>query len=135
MSLKIKDKKLLKNHNKVWEKIERLMIIDFDFKPNYGDDGKYIKTNIKTYEDNIITDFYNKKGSKKVPEEKIPHKFFSIIILDSILYAYEKYNPQIFLEERKYAKENIKTKYYIDKELKSESDTDTDTDTNTDNVE
>ena len=135
MSLKIKDKKLLKNHNKVWEKIERLMIIDFDFKPNYGDDGEYIKTNIKTYEDNIITDFYNKKGSKKVPEEKIPHKFFSIIILDSILYAYEKYHPQIFLEECKYAKENIKTKNYIDKELKSESDTDTDTDTNTDNVE
>ena len=135
MSLKIKDKKLLKNHNKVWEKIERLMIIDFDSKPNYGDDGKYIKTKIKTYEDNIITDFYNKKGSKKVPEEKVPHKFFSIIILDSILYAYEKYHPQIFLEECKYAKENIKTKNYIDKELKSESDTDTDTDTNTDNVE
>ena len=135
MSLKIKDKQLLKNHNKVWEKIERLMIIDFDSKPNYGDDDKYIKTKIKTYEDNIITNFYNKKGSKKVPEEKIPHKFFSIIILDSILYGYEKYNPQIFLEERKYAKENIKTKYYIDKELKSESDTDTDTDTNTDNVE
>ena len=135
MSLKIKDKKLLKNHNKVWEKIERLMIIDFDSKPNYGDDGKYIKTKIKTYEDNIITDFYNKKGSKKVPEEKIPHKFFSIIILDSILYAYEKYHPQIFLEQCKYAKENIKTKNYIDKELKSESDTDTDTDTNTDNVE
>ena len=135
MSLKIKDKKLLKNHNKVWEKIERLMIIDFDSKPNYGDDGKYIKTKIKTYEDNIITDFYNKKGSKKVPEEKIPHKFFSIIILDSILYAYEKYHPQIFLEECKYAKENIKTKNYIDKELKSESDTDTDTDTNTYNEE
>ena len=135
MSLKIKDKKLLKNHNKVWEKIERLMIIDFDSKPNYGDDGKYIKTKIKTYEDNIITDFYNKKGSKKVPEEKVPHKFFSIIILDSILYAYEKYHPQIFLEECKYAKENIKTKNYIDKELKSESDTDTDTDTNTDNEE
>ena len=104
-------------------------------KPNYGDDDKYPETKIKTYEDNIITTFYNKKGSKKVPEEKISHKFFSIIILDSILYAYEKYNPQIFLEERKYAKEYIKTKYYIDKELKSESDTDTDTDTNTDNEE
>ena len=111
------------------------MIIDFDSKPNYSDDDKYPETKIKTYEDNIITNFYNKKGSKKVPEEKISHKFFSIIILDSILYAYEKYNPQIFSEERKYAKEYIKTKYYIDKELKSESDTDTDTDTNTDNEE
>ena len=39
----------------------------------------------------------------------------------------EKYHPQTFLEECKYAKENIKTKSYIDKEIKSESDTDTDT--------
>ena len=135
MSLKVKDKQLLKNYNKVWEKIERLMIIDFGSKPNYGDHDKYIKTKIKTYEDSIITNFYNKKGSKKVPEEKISHNFFSIIILDSILYAYEKYHPQIFLEQCKYAKENIKTKNYTDKELKSESDTDTDTDTNTDNEE
>ena len=102
------------------------MKIDFNTKTTYGDDDKYIKTKIKTYKDSIITNFYNKKGSKKIPEEKIPHKCLSIIILDSVLYAYEKYHPQIFLEECKYAKENIKTKNYIDKELKSESDTDTD---------
>ena len=42
------------------------MGIDFNTKPTYGDDDKYIKT--KTYEDNITTNFYNKKGSKKVPE-------------------------------------------------------------------
>ena len=126
MSFKVKDKQLLKNYNKIWKKTERLMSIDFDSRPTYGDDDKYIKTKIKTYEDNITTNFYNKKGSKKVPEEKIPHKCLSIIILDSVIYAYEKYYPQIFLEECKYAKENIKTKNYIDKELKSESDTDTD---------
>ena len=108
------------------EKAERLMSIDFDRKPTYGDDDKYIKTKIKTYEDGITTNFYNKKGSKKIPEEKIPHKCLSIIILDSVIYAYEKYHPQTFLEECKYVKENIKTKNYIDKELKSESDTDTD---------
>ena len=56
-------------------------------------------------------------------------------MLDSILYAYEKYHPQTFLEECKYAQEKIKTKNYIDEELKSESDTDTDTDSNTDNEE
>ena len=44
----------------------------------------------------------------------------SVTILDSIIYAYEKYSPQIFLEECKYVKENIKTKNYIDNELKSE---------------
>ena len=55
------------------------------------------------------------------------------MILDSVLYAYEKYHPLIFLEECKYRKENMKTNNYIDKELKSESDTDTDS--NTDNEE
>ena len=103
------------------------MDIDFNTKPTYGDDDKYIKTKIKTYKDSITTNFYNKKGSKKIPEEKIPHKCLSIIILDSVLYAYEKYHPQIFLEECRYAKENIKTKNYIDKEFKSESDSDSGT--------
>ena len=65
------------------------------------DDEKYIKTKIKTYKDSISTNFCNKKGSTKIPEEKIPHKCLSIIILDSVIYTYEKYNPQIFLEECK----------------------------------
>ena len=46
------------------KKKERLMSIDFDSKITYGDDDKYIKTKIKTYEDSITTNFYNKKGSK-----------------------------------------------------------------------
>ena len=96
------------------------------------DDDKYIKTKIKTYKDSISTNFYNKKGSTKIPEEKIQHKCLSIIILDSVLYAHEKYHPKIFLEEYKYVKENIKTKNYIDKELKSESDSDSDSDSNSD---
>ena len=115
------------------EKIENLMSIDFNSKPTYGDDDKYIKTKIKTYEDSITTNFYNEKESKKIPEEKVPYKCLSIMILDSVLYAYEKYHPLIFLEEYKYTKENIKTNNYIDKELKSESDTDTDS--NADNEE
>ena len=114
------------------KKNEKLMKIDFNTKTTYGDDDKYIKTKIKTYEDNITTNFYNKKGSKKVPEEKIPHKCLSIIILDSVLYAYEKYHPQTFLEECKYAQEKIKTKNYIDEELKSESDTDSNSDNDID---
>ena len=108
------------------------MDIDFNTKPTYGNDDKYITRKIKTYKNNITRNVYNKKGSKKVPEEKIPHKCLPIITLDSVLYAYEKYHPQIFLEECKYAKENIKTKNYIDKELKSESDSDSDNDSDSD---
>ena len=105
------------------------MKIDFKTKTTSGDDDdKYIKTRIKTYKDSITTNFYNKNGYKKIPEEKVPHKCLSIIILDSVIYAYEKYHPQIFLEECKYMKENIKSKNYIDMELESESDSDSDSD-------
>ena len=78
------------------------MNIDFNAELTYGDDRKYIKTRIKTYEDSITTNFYNEKESKKIPEEKIPCRCLSIIILDSVLYAYEKYHLQIFSEECKY---------------------------------
>ena len=64
MSLKVNDKQLLKSYNKIWKKIERLMSIDFDSKPVYGNDDKYIKTKIKTYKDSITTDFHNKKVPK-----------------------------------------------------------------------
>ena len=74
MSLNVKDNFFFLNCNKIWQNIETLMDIDFNTKPTYGDDDKYIKTKIKTYEDSITTNFHNKKGSKKTPEEKIPHR-------------------------------------------------------------
>ena len=69
---------------------------DFESRATYGDDDdKYINTKIQAYKESIITNFYNKTGSKKIPEENVPHKCLSIIILDSVLYTYEKYYPQI----------------------------------------
>ena len=47
MSFIVKDKKLLKSYTKIWETIEGLMNINFESKPVYGDDDKYIKTKIK----------------------------------------------------------------------------------------
>ena len=76
MSLKVKDKQLLKNYNKIWKKIEKLMKIDFNTKTTYGDDDKYIKTKIKTYEDSITTNFYNKKDSKKKARRKNTMQIF-----------------------------------------------------------
>ena len=70
MSLMIKDKQLLKNYNKIWKKIEKLMKRDFNTKTTYGDDDKYIKTEIKTYKDTITTNFYNKNGFKKNTRRK-----------------------------------------------------------------
>ena len=46
MSLKVKDKNLFKNYNKIWARIEKLMGKDFNTKPIYGGDDKYIKAKI-----------------------------------------------------------------------------------------
>ena len=121
MSLIVKDKQLLKNYTKIWEKIEKLMKINFESKPVYGDDDKYIKTKIKTYEKSIITNFHN----KKTPKEEVSCKSLSIIMIDSVIKANKKYYPQILLEECKYIQEKIKTENYINEDLeKSESDCD-----------
>ena len=72
------------------------------------------KNKTKTYEDSINTNVYDKKGSKN-NQKKVPCKCLSIIHLDSVLYAQEKYHPQTFLEECKYAQGKIKTKKYPSK--------------------
>ena len=105
IALMVEDKQLLENYKKTSKKIKRLMGIDFKSKATYDD--KYINAKIKTYKDSITTIFYDKTGFKEVPEEKVPHKCLSIIISDSVLYAYEKYYPQIFLEECRYAKKKM----------------------------
>ena len=52
---------LQKNYNKIWEKIEKLININFESKPVYGDDDKYIKAKIKKYANSIATNFHFKK--------------------------------------------------------------------------
>ena len=129
LSFRVKDKQLLKNYNKICEKVEKLMKIDFESKPVYGDDDKYIKTKIKTYADSIITNFHN----KKMPKEKAPCKCLSIIMIDSVIKANKKYYPQPLLEECKYIQEKMKTENYIDEELeKIESNSESDNETESD---
>ena len=108
--------------------------IDFESKPVYGDDEKYIKTKIKIYAGSLITNFHN----KEMPKEKAPCKCLSIIMLDSVIKTNEKYYPQTLLEECKYEKEKIKIENLIDDDLeKSESDSDCndETESNNDNDE
>ena len=51
-----------------WENVEKLININFENKSVYGDDDKYIRTKIRIYADNMITNFHN----KKMPKEKVP---------------------------------------------------------------
>ena len=82
MSFKANNKQPLKNYNKIWEKVEKLLKIDFESKPVYGDDDKYIKTKIKIYAGSMITNFHN----KKMPKEEVPCNCLSIM-LDSVIKA------------------------------------------------
>ena len=95
MSFKISNKQLLKKYNQIWKRVEKLLKIEFDSEPVYGDNDKYIKTKIKIYAGSIITNFQ----SKKMPKEKTPCMCLSIIMLDSVIKAKKKYYPQALLEE------------------------------------
>ena len=129
ISFIVKDKKLSKKYSKIWETIEELMKITFESNPICHEDVKYIKTKIKTYADNIITNFHN----KKMPKEKAPCRCLSIIMIDSVIKANKKYYPQTLLEECKYKQEKIKIENYINEDLEdSESDSDTNNKTESD---
>ena len=110
------------------------MKINFECKPVYGDDDKYIKTKIKMSADSIITNFHN----QKMPKEKAPCKCLSIIMIDSVIKANKKYYPQTLLEECKYIQEKIKIVNHIDEDLessKSDSDFNNETESDIDNEE
>ena len=116
------------------EKNDKLMKIDFESKPVYGDDDKHIKTEIKIYENSIITNFHNKKG----PKEKAQCKCLSIMKIDSVIKASKKYYPKTVLEECKFIQEKIKTENYIDEDLEnsgSDSDSNNETKSDIDNEE
>ena len=77
MCFKIDDNKLLKKYNQIWKRVEKLLKLEFDSKPFYGDNDKYIKTKIKIYDSSVNTKFQG----KKMPKEEVPCKSLSIIIL------------------------------------------------------
>ena len=135
MPFKISDKQLLKKYNQIWKRVEKLLKIEFDSEPVYGDNDKYIKTKIKIYAVSMITNFQ----SKKIPKEKVPCKCLSLIMLDSVIKTKKKYYPQTLLEECKYQPEKVKTENLIDhdleKSLPDECDNNSNDETEFDNDE
>ena len=89
MSPRVNDEQLFKKYNEIYKNLEKLMRLDFESKPSYGYDDKYVKTKIKIYPDSIITHFHN----KKMPKEKVPCKCLSTAMLDSVIESDEKYHP------------------------------------------
>ena len=127
MSFKVTDKKLLNKYNKIWEKVVELSNVKFERKPIYGEDDKYIKAKIKSYQDKVHTNFQD----KKTPKENSSYKCLSIITLESIIKVNQKYHPQILFDECKYEVKNKKVENLINDDLEltssdSESDSESD---------
>ena len=98
MSFKASYNKLLKKYIKIWERVSNLMNIKFDSEPVYGDKGRYTKTNIKPYGDNVYTNFQG----NKIPKENASCKCSSLIMLDSASGVNKSYYFQTLVDERKY---------------------------------
>ena len=102
------------------------MRIEFDSKPVYGDNDNYMKTTIKIYDGSVNINFQD----KKVPEEKVPCKSLSIIMLNSVVKEKKKYYSQTLLEECKYEPEKIKMENLINNDLEKSSSDESDNDSN-----
>ena len=124
------DKEFLKEYTKVWEKIKDLIGKKFDAEPVYSD--KYIKTKIKSYNNDIRTNIHGEGNSRKVPKENCSYKCLSLISLDSVTQMDKKYYLQALLEEYKYklTKKKIEDLIIDDSDSSSESDSESDGESN-----
>ena len=122
MSFKVRDNKLLNKYNKIWEKVGNLLNIESDSEPVHGDVDKYMKTEIKMYEDRVNKNFQG----NIVPKENALCKCLSLIMLDSVIRIKKKYYPQTLLEECKYIMRKNKMENLINNDLNLSSSDESD---------
>ena len=98
------------------------MNIELDREPVYGDNGKFIKTKIKSDRDKVNTNFHG----NVIPKENVSYKCLPLIMIDAVIRTNKRYYPQPLLEECKY--EIIKNKIeklnneYLDSSSSDEAD-------------
>ena len=116
----------LERYTAIWEKISDLVNKKFDSDPIYT--NKYTNTKLRSYNNDIITNFRNiDNKNNKLPEKNKPYKCVSLILLDSIIKINKKYYPQILLQECVYKLinkkvENIITNIDLDSSSESENE-------------
>ena len=105
INLLVNDKEILRKFSEIYNNIKSLIEKEFNNKLVYND--KYIKTKIKTYNNNAYTNFQH----NNLPEDKEYWAYLTVILLDSIfINSNKEYYLQILLEQCKYALKNKKKK-------------------------
>ena len=92
ISLLIDDDKLLEKYKTIWTKTEDIKNIESSALPIYDD--RYIKTKIRTYGNEVYTDFHG----LNVPDDGVECESFTIISIDSLVVYKEKYYRQVYLD-------------------------------------
>ena len=116
MTLLIKDVKILKKYNEIWQKVTKIIYKEVDSNPVYNE--KYIETKIKVYVKKVNTNFHG----NKIPIESLECVCLSLILLDAVYRKNNKYFPQVFLEECKDVVTEKKIHNYIIDDLEISSD-------------
>ena len=122
MSFRVNNKKMLKKYNKIWDTIADLLDVQFDSYLVYGDNEKYIKTNIRMYEDRVITNFQG----RKTPKENASYNCIALVSVDCVIRMNKKYYPQAYLCECKYQERKNKIENDLASDLESDSELDYD---------
>ena len=116
----------LEIYTTIWGKISDSINKKFDSDPVYN--NKYINTKIRSYNNDIKTNFHDiDNKNNKLPEKNKPYKRMSLISLDSIFQINKKYYPQTLLQECVYKLinrkvENIISNINLDSRCKSDNE-------------
>ena len=102
------------------------MNIELDREPVYGDNGKFIKTKIKSDIDKVSTNFHG----NVIPKENVSYKYLPLIMIDAVIRTNKRYYPQTLLEECKYEIKKNKIENLINEYLKSSSSDESDNESN-----
>ena len=128
MSFFTDNNEFLERYTAIWEKISDLVNKKFDSDPIYI--NKYINTKIRSYNNDIKTNFRNiDNKNDKLPEQNKLYKCVSLISLDSIIKINKKYYPQTLSQECVYKLinkkvENIITNINLDSSSESDNELD-----------
>ena len=112
MPFVIKDEK----NNEIWEKFYNSIKKEFESEPTYN--KKYRKTETKSYQGKIDTNFH----SDKIQKQGSQCICLSVIFIDSVYRTGKNYYPQVFLEERKYVVKEKLMPGYINVKIETSSD-------------
>ena len=116
MSFKIKDESVYLKYTEIWNKIQKLLGIQFHSQPIYND--KYIKTKVKTFSSMINTLF----SGNEIPRERKHYVCIAAICIDSVLKIEKKNYHQVYLEHCKYKIQKRELVNFIDAEVDLRSD-------------